>query len=540
MGEISNLTAEIETFVRTHDNDQEKLRESPQKSPSKKKEKSPPIPSNKASSQTVMVETKDLRENEVVVDINVIPNNQQTDVVSTERVPTETFTVIDVHNVQKEDEETTDVEVSEIRNRSLVRTSEQTTERRKLIVNSRESPENNEDYPERTSQTPDRDNARRLRKVNSEKQLNVANDVENEQRIETVVPSPPRIIIRKPTEDWEFDEEIRFNDNVKHTDDDEPPKTPISSEVEFILEHDRDSSSSPTVRKSNSDVIEVQTVCMGASGSSSIDTSKEKPKISTKKNLQNSLENFSDVPQENHEHTEQSLPTDVPELKIVESTDDLTDSRPMSQNSDRYKIRFIALKNFSPEPERRDVELRSHNNHEFDVEDVDLPPAPPQRRRSVKDIIASINKSQSLLKMNQPPNGNKETKRSYSMETFPPPTIPTTVSVINNQNSSEPKETASNESITRKFNELDESERKIRKMISDMEKSSIDVPIPVVERFDELNSNNNNSEDLFQKCVVRRDKSSQSGASHDDMEWNPLPKPRRSRNLTHEIENGKM
>jgi len=39
MHEISNLTAEIESFVRTHDNDQEKLRESHEKSPNKKKRK---------------------------------------------------------------------------------------------------------------------------------------------------------------------------------------------------------------------------------------------------------------------------------------------------------------------------------------------------------------------------------------------------------------------------------------------------------------------------------------------------------------------
>jgi len=161
----------------------------------------------------------------------------------------------------------------------------------------------------------------------------------------------------------------------------------------------------------------------------------------------------------------------------------------------------------------------------------------------VKDIIASINKSQSLLKINQRPNGTTETKKSYNYEPFSPQTLPTTIPTtgiaVNEQ--SQPQ---SNEIVSRKLNELDESERKIKRIIADMERSSIDVPVPVVERFDEYTIDNNNSNDVFKKCVVRREKSLQSGASQEEnrssMEWNPLPKPRRSRNLSHEIENGKI
>lgn len=533
IGEISNLTAEIQTFVRTHDNDQEKLRESHEKSPPKKKDKSPPIPPVRLTSHTTVVSKGESEKSKV----DELPCSQETvTVVAIEQVPLKTIEN-DVHSHPVEQNEHIDTKVSEngkiISNGTLPK-----AEPRKLLANSRESPENNEDYPDtRPSQTPDLDNTITIRKASSEKKLNVNDNAEVERHIDVVVQSPPRIIIRKPTEDWENDEEIPLNNNVNNVDIEESPKTPISSEVEFILEHNRSPNTSANTQKLDSEVNTVEAVLNGTSTSLK-DDSNEKPVISTRKNYENSLEAFSDVSRETHE-IEQLPLEDVPELKIVESTDDLTNTPTISETSDRYKIRFVALKNFSPEPE-----LRSHNKQEFDVEDIDLPPAPPQRRRSVKDIIASINKSQSLLKINQKPNGNTETRKTYNYETFSTQTTPTTIGSDLIKEPSQPQSIACNDSIIQKYNELDESERKIRKMIIDMEKSSIDVPVPVVERFDEFIADNNNSNDLFKKCVVRRNKNSQSGASQDEnrssMEWNPVPKPRRSRNLSHEIESGKI
>lgn len=487
-----------------------------------------------------------------------------------EQVPIQT--VVSVHNHSELQQVQTKVSDDKIIPLQSANEHRKLNDRKKL-ASSRESPENNEDYPERTSQTPDIENTIIIRKANSEKQLNVHNNVEVERHVETVIQSPPRIIIRKPTEDWECDEEIRLNDDVNGVHQvvnnvEESPKTPISSEVEFILEHDRSSNASPNTQEINPEVVLVETVLCESSSLvknesnerpnaypntqkldpevvivetvlSEASSSNEKPKVSTKKNFENSLENFSEVPRENHQSVEKSKQENIPELKIVESTEDLTSSPAISQSSEKYKIRFVALKSFSPETQRRDVELRSHNSQEFDVEDIDLPPAPPQRRRSVKDIIASINKSQSLLKVNQHANGNAETKRTYNYDTYLPQTIPTTI-----KEPSQSQSKASNESIIRKFNELHESESKLRKMINEMEKSSMNVPVPVVEKFDEFPIDNTNSNDLFKKCVVRREKNVQSGASQDEsrssMDWNPLPKPRRSRNLSHEIENGNI
>ncbi len=533
MADISNLTAEIETFVRSHDNDQEKLRENSVTTSIKKKEKSPPIPPARTTSNTTTVMV-------TIPDDDTTTYSQTT--VTIEQVPTQTTVVSESHNNSVEEPEHPTTSISEDKKIILKETTSEDTERRQIIErklgNSRASPENNEDYPERTSQTPDADmEAVKIRKVNSVKQLNVSDNGELAPNVDV---SPPRIIVRKPTEDWEDDEEIRLNDDDANPgSSEEAPKTPISSEVEFILEQTVSSpSTSSNIQNRETEVVVLETVQIVESNESKID----KPKISAKKNFENSLENSS-IKNQHEQPIVESTFEDVPELKIVESSDDLTntpDDVPISQSSDRYKIRFVALKNFSPEPQRRDVvELRPHNNNQdFDVEDIDLPPAPPQRRRSVKDIIASINKSQSLLKINQKPNGNTEpTTRTYNYESY----LPQTISTTHHQQIKESK-SSDDETIHRKYSELEESERKMRKMINDMEISAIDVPVPVVEKFDEFDDGQSN--DLFKKCVVRREKSLPSGASQDEsrssVEWNPLPKPRRSRNLTHELENGKV
>lgn len=671
MADISNLTAEIETFVRTHDNDQEKLQENNATASLKKKTRSAPIPPARTSSShlaTLKPETSD----------NSTVTHSQTK-VTIEKVPIQAV-VHESHTIRSVEQQPDPPAVAIVVREKITvnETAPEETERRIIIDrklgNSRQSPENNEDYPERSSHTPDPStDGVNLRKFNSEKKLNVNEKVEIEANAEAVQ-SPPRIIVRKATEDWEYDEEIRLNDDGANGSCEDSPKTPISSEVEFILEHNtsqggsehntsqnaseqrtsqtateqensqkgslqeniqnasqektsqsaseqhtsqntveqkttetasehsgsqnaseqnttqsasqvplvnnsHDTSQntleiSPTelvpthsastqnashtsskqnlsslehsssqdspdiVQKRDSEVIVVETVHIEAVRSPGI--SKEKPAVPVKKNFKISLEKSSVKSHESIVQTSQS--DDVPELKIVESTDDLSSTPTVTESADRYKIRFVALKNFSPEPQRRDVELRSKNNQEFDVEDMDLPPAPPQRRRSVRDIIASINKSQSLLKINQKPNGSTEIGSKYNYDTYLPQTIQTT-------SASEPSQQSlksSNDSINRKYSELEESERKMRKMIRDMEQSATDLPVPVVERFDKFTVDDDKSNDVFKKCVVRREKTVQSGsgASQDEnrssLEWNPLPKPRRSRNLTHELENGKI
>lgn len=136
------------------------------------------------------------------------------------------------------------------------------------------------------------------------------------------------------------------------------------------------------------------------------------------------------------------------------------------------------------------------------------------RRRSVKEIIDSINKSQSLLKLST--DGDA---RLNSTE-------------IVNQTNSE-----SNDSILRNIDELTESERQIKLLLTEME---MDTTLKIQENkipVDNRNSYYDNIPDatttepgtdgatdkiVFQKCKLR---------NKNNVDWNPLPKPRRSRNF---------
>lgn len=362
--------------------------------------------------------------------------------------------------------------------------------------NSRVSPENNEAYPIRTSRTPDS-----AKSSSPTEGLRATDQVE--KQINTLERSgPSKIVIREPTQD----------------------------EVVEPLNHQQ-STITPTITELNIQEVTVPMVEIVRTISG--------PEVQQ-----------------------------VESLKITESIEDLPTKSETSTvastaaDRERYKIRFVALKPAASEtreteiqpnsswlhtksvskgddatidnPDSENVIVRSHAKH---------PSVPTKRRRSVKDIIASINKSQSLLRINQDPNAASaaKDKRLTSLEQFEQPTA-------------RPIKSVSNESILRNLTELQASEQQIRQTISDMERSRSDtnnnndltvnhlddhdalVHIPVMaERFSEFSEE-------FKKCnvngrantssplvVQRRDKSERT-------DWNPLPKPRRSRNLTQEVE----
>lgn len=63
------------------------------------------------------------------------------------------------------------------------------------------------------------------------------------------------------------------------------------------------------------------------------------------------------------------------------------------------------------------IRKKTHLSEE-NIINVEEPPKPPERRRSVKDIIESINRSQQLLKVNRPPSPQFERKSYYESQTF--------------------------------------------------------------------------------------------------------------------------
>ncbi|XP_065088983.1 uncharacterized protein LOC135710360 [Ochlerotatus camptorhynchus] len=151
-----------------------------------------------------------------------------------------------------------------------------------------------------------------------------------------------------------------------------------------------------------------------------------------------------------------------------------------------------------------------------------------ERRRSVRDIIESINKSQSLLKVNHESTGILHSAQS-------------------------------NDSVNRNIRELNEREKEIQRMLHEMEatlsnvqpepRQVSSVPPPINKRgsyYDNVpegDENLDNLEDrnnLLSKSALRSKKSptkslgieqSDDVQFQDCIDWNPLPKPRRSRHF---------
>lgn len=381
---------------------------------------------------------------------------------------------------------------------------------RSSSANSRVSPENNEAYPVRTSRTPDRANSTSPVSVDGSTKV-------IEKQINTLERSaPPKIVVREATQEEEQ----------------------LDRHQQSVVAHAENVQTrviSNTV--SDSEIIAVPTVAIVRTISG--------PEV-----------------------------RQVESLKITESAEDLPlKTEPVaitSSERDRYKIRFVALKpaaadNTISEPtigiqpnsswlhttisviaNGNDDENHDYDNVVVRSNKASIPSAPPKRRRSVKDIIASINKSQSLLRINQDPNAASLAmdQRVSSLAQFDP------APAVQLPNTTE--NSISNESIVRNLTQLQASEQQIRQTICEMERTQNDANnnhhhnlnrldeeidhIPVMaERFSEFS-------DEFKKCnvngrasasspllVQRRDK---GAASRTD--WNPLPKPRRSRHLTQE------
>lgn len=434
--------------------------------------------------------------------------------------------------------------------------------------NARQSPENNEYYPERESDSPDRkSNQTHEANTSYEKIENLGAQVNlsNDNNCDRSKRSPVKILIRSPTDEDKDDEETTPNENKPAEEEapkfsqkfkgkkivfkyeDEPEKddenkknvtvnvkkngtdaftqgntTPKSTEVEFILEHEQ----CETINDSSIHINELKIT------ESTDDLRVTSPTDVTAKKFETQnipLEPSSPV-----------LSRKTVDLKNEESSNEQRNKTSSSPpKTTMFEVRSVPLKNFSPMPDRKQADS-STSAVEDDViirNKNDKPPTPPQRRRSVKEIIESINKSQSLLKVNQKDStgSNKfdskfDKKYDYKYDYKFNDKFSKFPAENNNNNINYP-----NGNLDKNSNNLSASDLEINKMILEMDKSISEseitnIPI-VVERFNELTKNN---QSLFEKCVIRRDavddmKSSDNSANVD---WNPVPKPRRHRHST--------
>ncbi|GAB0096627.1 hypothetical protein DMENIID0001_121570 [Sergentomyia squamirostris] len=174
-----------------------------------------------------------------------------------------------------------------------------------------------------------------------------------------------------------------------------------------------------------------------------------------------------------------------PELRSPERSDPYKN---VVVEMEKYEIRFAPLKTNDEENHRRN---------------------PVERQRSVQEIIDSINKSQSLLKINYEDDSR----------------VQTIMQDIESQKR-EVHRRKSSDSLNRNIRELEIKEQEMQQLIKELE---VQAEIPLVVQ--EFNNNTSSSD----KCVQLRD-SDQQNANRPEMkssiEWNPLPKPRRSRNFS--------
>lgn len=564
---IHNLTAEIESFVKTADTDKEKLRDSPEKINGNVQV----LKIEETQTETKASQPKD--------DITIVTTVTTTSEIKREGVSSQK---LQESNKNREIRE----EISTISD-----------------IDSRQSPENNDYYPEeRETITPDkRSNASCEKLQNLVTEIDVANN-----NVERCKKSPVKILIRAPTDDDSKVEEVILDDGRC-----DGTTTPLSTEVDLILENEckvtrntdsiqrnaqkeeisasnaviESTSSQPTtsvIVESNKEraaqpssleatttkittertetVISVSSKTVNTEPVEKTSYSKSvtpepvkvravysKPSItSSKPIISNKPVLAKPIPEP--VVSEPSTPEPSAELKITESTDDLTKIPPAksSQKPTVFEVRNVPLKSLSPSMCRKEIDLQKEQKEEEEEEAVairnkeptqETKPAPPQRRRSVKEIIESINKSQSLLKMNQKPTPPPKDESKYTIRnTFPLPVEEKNYSerIRSSKQPSPPRAANGNDEI----DTLTANERLMKKMIADMEedKNGNDMEevanIPLfVERFNELNNNSS----LFQKCAFKREQTPDNflDGERSSHEWNPLPKPRRTKNTPH-------
>lgn len=138
-------------------------------------------------------------------------------------------------------------------------------------------------------------------------------------------------------------------------------------------------------------------------------------------------------------------------------------------------FRKVTKQEFLKFDEVENVELRRRDSDELIIREGDEPPKVPERRRSVKEIIESINRQQQKLKINQPPTPQFERKFYYGdaqkFSYHEKPALP------------------SKENVLLKLKRQEEHERRMNELLDDLQKYPRD---------------NNNNQDI-----------------------NPIPKPRR-------------
>lgn len=219
-----------------------------------------------------------------------------------------------------------------------------------------------------------------------------------------------------------------------------------------------------------------------------------------------------------------NIPFEISPLKSAKNENMSEVNKEMPITNSRFKVRTVPLKNFSPAPSRKNLSSEIMTNGAAVQE---APPTPPRRTRTVKEIIESINKSQSLLKINQD-NNKAMDKLTTSFSTQEDGNA---VAVDPNLNDSMAKNYYERKKLFAEVADENGNENIFNGYNVDGGYNNNDIPL-CVARYNEVSKNNSI---LFEKCVVGRNRNDHGAndvdAKSTSVEWNPVPKPRRHKHV---------
>lgn len=135
------------------------------------------------------------------------------------------------------------------------------------------------------------------------------------------------------------------------------------------------------------------------------------------------------------------------------------------------------------------------------ISEIDEPPKPPERRRSVKDIIESINRNQKLLKINQNASDNEDIRSCERYSYQEKPVVP------------------SKRNVNLKLQRQAEHEKSINRLLDDL--NDFDKQNPRNDNPQRFPYDDDKPDVTFEKCNVKTDQENNSSTV------NPIAKPRR-------------
>lgn len=388
----------------------------------------------------------------------------------------------------------------------------------------RQSPESNDFYAgdECANAQSDKLTVDKIQNLGAADDYELLNNYERSKR------SPVKILIREPTEE---DNEIEIASNTKLSS--EAIDTNVNDVAEIVA--------SDTLMSGDEGYIEVKEDQAVADHFRN-----DECNTPTSLEVENILEN----------QIRYSINSTTTSLRITESCDDLSNQvndeststfdvvniplekslespkneiipevkNEISTTTSRFEVRTVPLKNFSPTPIRSSTSEIVTNGTAV----KEAPPTPPRRIRTVKEIIESINKSQSLLKINQDNNKLKDKTATANL---------ISQTAFTTQRDGRTFDRNLNDLTAKNYYQ----QKKLFAEVADKNGNrnifhgdngtdgfdNNDIPLSVA-RYDEVSRNNSI---LFKKCAVGPNRSVHSANGGDEkstnVEWNPVPKPRR-------------